>query len=111
MKRAAIGVLAIAALVLLGSPSAPLPDGSSCFASTSKLTAVPGAIAPSGGGPQTGGSDDGESGGGTTQGDADGLSGLKVTPRSTQPHGGSFVTVERVMVLFGPWWKLMIWMR
>lgn len=112
MKRAALLLLMIAALLVWVSPSALLPDVSSCYASPSKSTAGPAAIAPEGGG---GVEPSGNSrGGGTNQGDADGLSGMG--------SGGSGKVmieqglapsqrIERVMILVGTWWKYMIWMR
>jgi len=112
MKRAAIAVLMIAALVVLVSPSALLPDASSCYASPSKSNAGPGAIVPGNGdGVQPGGS---SRGGGSNQGDADGLSGMggggsgKVTvEQGLAPDQ----RVDRLMILVGTWWKFMIWMR
>jgi len=115
MKRAAIVVLALAALVLLGSLPALLPDASSCHAAISNATSGPGAIVPEDGGRVEPGSSAGGNGqgGGSDQGDADGLSGYG--------GGGKFVmfqefsapgeTVDRVFVLAGMWWKLMIWIR
>ncbi len=91
MKRAAIVLLMIAALV---SPSALFPDVSSCYA----------APTPVGTG----------RGGGSNQGDADGLSGMgsggsgKVTVEERLAPGQR---VDRVMILVGMWWKYMIWMR
>jgi len=111
MKRAAISVLMIAALVVLVSPSALLPDASSCYASPSKSTAGAGAIVPGNGdGVEPGGSQ----GGGSNQGDADGLSGMggggsgKVTIEQGLAPSQS---VDRLMILVGMWWKFMIWVR
>jgi len=94
MKRAALVLLMIAALLMLESPSALLPDVSSCYASRQ----------PGGGTP----------GGGTDQGDADGLSGMgsggsdkMIIEQGLAPDQ----RIDRVMILLGTWWKYMIWMR
>jgi hypothetical protein len=110
MKRAAILVLAIATLVLLGSPSAPLLADSNN--SPTKSSAGPSVVAPPGGSIERGaseGSGTGGGGGGTDQGDADGLSGLKV-----QPSGRSLGTLsgpERVAFTVEMWWRFMVWIR
>jgi hypothetical protein len=112
MKRAAIIVLAIATLVLIVLPSAyPL-------ASTSKSTTGPNVIttyskpavditgpsnSPSGGG--TGGG-----GGGTDQGDADGLSGLKIKP-GTNDSFGIGITTDRIAITLMMWWRYMVLIR
>lgn len=106
MKRAAILVLAIATLVMIVSPSAfPL-----AAVSTSKSgTNAPSIIAPGTGttGPATT-TDGGSGGGGTDQGDADGLSGMKVKPGSMS----SFTTpYERVAVTMMMWWRYMLFIR
>jgi hypothetical protein len=112
MKRVAIVVLAIAALVSLGSPSVPLTDVSSCYASTSKATTGAAAIAPStGGGDETAGPSGNGGTGGSNQGDADGLSGFRGTPTIQTEFGAQGYTVDRVLMLVGMWWKLMIWIR
>lgn len=111
MKRAAFFIIAIAALMLLGSPSIPVPDGSSCYASTAKTSA--GAV--SSGGTQVGADTplgSGEGSGGTDQGDADGVSGMKLAPGGRNPPKDSYsATINRVAVLVEMWWKLMIWIR
>ena len=109
MKRAAIVLLMIIALVVLVSPSALLPDASTCYASPSKSTAGPAAIQPEdGGGVAPGGS----GGGGTDQGDADGLSGMGSGGKVMIEQGlAPSQSVDRVMILLGTWWKFMIWMR
>lgn len=105
MKRAAILIVAIATLVLVGYPSAPsLADTSNSY-STSKsgspqVISVPGGTVLSG---------SGDPGGGSNEGDADGLSGLKGRPPLTTLDalsGGS-----RVMVMLENWWKFMMWSR
>ena len=110
MKRAAMVILAIASLVLLGSPSAPLFDHSSSYAATSKSTTGPSVVAPTGGTVDTGASAGGGGGsGGSNQGDGDGLSGLKVAPGG-EPYGAGS-ELQRVTVLVQMWWKFMLWIR
>lgn len=107
MKRAAIIVLAIATLVLIVSPS-------SCpLASTPAKsgTGTPNIVAKQGptdifGPSQLPGG--GGNGGGTDQGDADGLSGLKVKP-GTMPGSGVFT--ERVTITMMMWWRFMVLIR
>ena len=111
MKRAAIVTLAIAALVLLGSPSAPLLTDSSCQAATSNTSADAAVISPAGGGTvDTGGSSGSGGSGGTNRGDADGLSGLGgkwIVEVEAAPN----VAVDRVLILIGTWWRFMIGIR
>lgn len=110
MKRAAIFILAIATLVLIVSPSA-LPFSSSAYAKTTLDSpyVVTSAASPTDiSGPATS-ADGGTSGGGTNQGDADGLSGLKVRP-STQ--GSSLVQMpERIAITMMMWWRFMVLTR
>lgn len=113
MKRAVIGFM-VAALVLLVSPSALLPDTSSCYASPSTSTAGPATISPGDAGGVSPGGPNGTRGGGNNEGDADGLSGMG--------SGGSGKVIvqqelaasrysDRVMILVGTWWRFMIWIR
>jgi hypothetical protein len=84
----------IAALLVWVSPSALLPDVSSCYAS-----------------PNPGGD---SRGGGTDQGDADGLSGMGSGGSDSMMIEQGLAPsqrIERVMILVGMWWKYMIWMR
>jgi hypothetical protein len=112
MKRAAIVLLMVTALVVLVSPSGLLPDVSSCYASPSKSTAGPAAIRTADGGAVEPGGN--SHGGGTNEGDADGLSGMgsggsgKVMIEQGLAPGQR---VDRVMILVGTWWRFMIWMR
>lgn len=112
MKRAAILVLAIATLVLIVSPSA-YPLASSAFPTKSK-TQGPSVVAPgssinpgpattSGGGSGGGGG----GGGGTDQGDADGLSGMKVKPGSEANYASS----GRIAITLMMWWRYMVFIR
>ena len=105
MKRAAILILAIATLVTIVSPSA-FPLASTSYNPTksgtgpgivSGATTVPGPTTTSGGG----------TGGGTDQGDADGLSGLKIKPVTQS----SYSTVEWVTVTMMMWWRYMVLIR
>ena len=111
MKRAAI-VLMVAALVVLVSPSALLPETSTCYAAPSKSTTGPTAITPGAGG---GVSPSGSSrGGGTSEGDADGLSGMGaggIGKMIIQQEFAASRVSDRVMILMGTWWRLMIWIR
>lgn len=112
MKRAAFVIIAIAALMLLGSPSVPVPDGSSCYASATNTSAGSGAILTGGGQTGEGSSGSGNGSGGADQGDADGVSGLKLAPGGRVPPKDSYsVTINRVAVLVEMWWKLMISIR
>jgi len=108
MKRAAILVLAIATLVLIVSPSASLL-ASSTFP-TKSGTNTPSVIAPGNGsvnpGPSTTGG--GGGGGGNDQGDADGLSGLKVKPISQTNIAASG---NRVAITLMMWWRYMLLIR
>ena len=109
MKRAAILVLAIATLVLIVSPSATPLAGSAY--PTKSGTTTPSVIAPgsstntgpttTSGGGGTGG------GGGTDQGDADGLSGLKVKPGSLT----GYASPERIAITLMMWWRYMLFIR
>ena len=107
MKRAAILVLAIATLVTIVSPSA-FPLASTTYTPTksgtsagpgivSGATYTPGPTTTSGGG----------TGGGTDQGDADGLSGLKIKPVTQS----SYSTVEWVTITMMMWWRYMVLIR
>jgi hypothetical protein len=107
MKRAAIIVLAIATLVLIVSPSA------TPFASTPTKSAItgPSIVTPQSGrggisGPYTSPTGGG-TGGGTDQGDADGLSGLKVKPGAL--NVGTMPT--RVAITMMMWWRYMVLIR
>jgi hypothetical protein len=106
MKRAAILVLAIATLVLLGSPSTPLlADSPNAY----KASPGPSVVAPTGAGdcgaPQNSGSN---GGGSTDQGDADGLSGMKVQPGT---GFGTQSSAERFVITVKMWWRYMLWIR
>lgn len=107
MKRAAIIVLAIATLVLIVSPSA------SPFASTPTKSGITGpSIAiplgkEAGHGPYAG--PGGGGGGGTDQGDADGLSGLKVKPGTT--NNGVSYALDRVAITMMMWWRYVVLIR
>ena len=107
MKRAAIIVLAIATLVLIVSPSA------SPFASTPAKSGItgPSIALPMGKeavhGPYTG-PGGGGGGGGTDQGDADGLSGLKVKPGTT--NNGVYA-LDRVTITMMMWWRYFVLIR
>jgi hypothetical protein len=105
MKRAAIFVIVVATLVLVGYPSAPsLADTSSIpIGKSSSPSSI--SIAP--GGTMSG---SGETGGGTDQGDADGLSGLKGRPPVATTNGAS-AGVARVMIMLEQYWKFMLWSR
>lgn len=107
MKRAAILIIAIATLVLIGYPSAPsLADTSNSY-STSKSGSGPAVISVGGSTLLTG---SGESGGGSNEGDADGLSGIKGRPPVTTLNVSS-TGASRVMVMLENWWKFMLWSR
>ena len=109
MKRAAIIVLAIATLVLIVSPSAyPLAS------TPTKSVSGPSVITPysqpavdiTGPSNSTGG---GGTGGGTDQGDADGLSGLKIKPGTTNLGIGS--ATGRITITLMMWWRYMVLIR
>lgn len=111
MKRAAILVFAIATLVLIVSPSASLLASSTYPAKSGPST--PSVIAPGNGSAQpgpstTGGGGSGGGGGGSDQGDADGLSGLKVKPisQSSFTESGNRVAITLMM-----WWRYMLLVR
>ncbi|HEX5132071.1 MAG TPA: hypothetical protein VFX92_06250 [Candidatus Krumholzibacteria bacterium] len=107
MKRAAIFIIAIATLVLIGYPSAPsLADTSNSIA-TSK--SGPSVTIVSAGGTSIGGATD--SGGGSNQGDADGLSGLKGRPPVSSMQSSMTAGVTRVMIALENWWKFVLWNR
>lgn len=107
MKRAAILVLAIATLVLVVSPSTSL------LAKTTKAksgTNAPSVVTPNGPGtpgPSTN-SGGGGTGGGNDQGDADGLSGIKLKPGSTS---GFNATTGRVSITMMMWWRYIVFIR
>lgn len=109
MKRAAILVLAIATLVLIVSPSAYSLAGSAN--PTKSPTSAPSVIAPGSGitpGPSST-SGGGGGGGGTDQGDADGLSGLKVKPVTQTNY--AMAASDRVSITMMMWWRLMFLIR
>jgi hypothetical protein len=108
MKRAAIIVLAIATLVLIVLPSAyPLAStpsksgtGPNVITTYSKPVDISGpSDSPSGGG----------TGGGTDQGDADGLSGLKIKPGTNNNFVGP--TTDRIAITLMMWWRYMVLIR
>jgi len=107
MKRAAILIIAIATLVLMGYPSAPSLANTSNAVSTSKSFSGPTVTSGPGGHTVSGG---GDTGGGTDQGDADGLSGLKGRPPLSM-QSETVGSVTRVMVMLENWWKFMLWSR
>ena len=103
MKRAAILLFIIATLVMIVSPSA-YTLASSAYP-TKSGTDAPSVIAPVSRAPgpmSTGG------GGGTDQGDADGLSGLKVKPVTQSSFAA---TSERVAFTMMMWWRYMLLIR
>jgi len=112
MKRAAIIVLAIATLVLIVLPSAyPLAStpaksgtsGPSVITTYSKPANITGPSTTPGGG--------GAGGGGTDQGDADGLSGLKVKPGNSTNSFGIGSTTDRIAITLMMWWRYMVLIR
>ena len=106
MKRAAILIIAIATLVLIGYPSAPsLADSSNSF-NTGKSKASAGVTLQGG----TVKSGSGDSGGGSNEGDADGLSGIKGRPPVATLDASS-TGVARVLVMLENWWKFMLLSR
>jgi hypothetical protein len=110
MKRAAILVLAIATLVVIVSPSA-YPLAGSTHTSKSGIPA-PGVIAPGPSvnpGPSALGGSGGGTGGGTDQGDADGLSGMKVKPVTQAPTYAG--TAQRIAIKMMMWWRYTILIR
>jgi len=104
MKRAAILILAIATLVLLGSPSTPLLAGSG----PTKSATGPSVVAPTGGSIDNG-LPAGSGGGGSDQGDADGLSGMKIKPGAQT--GFAAMTSERLAITATVWWRFMLFIR
>jgi hypothetical protein len=109
MKRAAILVLAIATLVMIVSPSAyPLASVTPTKSGTSAPSIIsPGASTISGPSNSTGDGGSG-GGGGTDQGDADGLSGMKVKPGALS----NFTTpYERIAITMMMWWRYMLFIR
>jgi hypothetical protein len=106
MKRAAIIVLTIATLVLIVSPSA-YPLASSPAKSG---TSAPSVIAPSGTttGPSTTSGGGGTGGGGSDQGDADGLSGMKIKPVTQSSFA---LTSDRVAIALMMWWRYIVLIR
>jgi len=109
MKRAAILVLTIATLVMIVSPSAYTLAGSvypTKSGSSSPSIIAPGpSITP---GPATS-SGGGGTGGGTDQGDADGLSGLKVKPVTQSSFAAA--AYERMSITMMMWWRFMVLIR
>jgi len=112
MKRAAILVLVIATLVTIVSPSA-YPLASSIYP-TKSGSSSPSVVAPRAsinvGPATTGNGGGGGGGGGNDQGDADGLSGLKVKP-VTQTSGFAVAAFERMSVTTMMWWRFMVSIR
>jgi hypothetical protein len=108
MKRAAILVLAIATLVMIVSPSA-YPLASSTYPTKSGYN-TPSVVAPATGLPAPGPSNStgGGTGGGSDQGDADGLSGLKIKPLS---HSGLAASSGRIAISLMLWWRYMLLIR
>ena len=110
MKRAAILVLAIATLVMIVSPSA-YPPASSAFAGKS-ITIGPSAQSPATSrtfeGPTTTTGGGGGGGGGTDEGDADGLSGMKIKPGTQTSFS---YTTERLAISLMMWWRSMLFIR
>lgn len=107
MKRAAILLIAIATLVLIGYPSVPSLASTSNAINTAKSVSGPTVTSGPGGRTVTGG---GDTGGGTDQGDADGLSGIKGRPPLSM-QSETVGSVTRVMVILENWWKFMLWSR
>ena len=108
MKRAAMLVLVIATLVTIVSPSAN-PLASSIY--PSKSSSSPSVIAPRASinlGPAT--TDGGGTGGGQDQGDADGLSGLKVKP-TTQTSNFAVASFDRMSITMMMWWRFITFIR
>jgi hypothetical protein len=108
MKRAAIIVLAIATLVLIVSPSSyPLAS-----TQTKTGTGAPSVVAPVGAtgviGPSNSTGGGGTGGGGSDQGDADGLSGLKIKPGTTTGFG---YATDRIAITLMMWWRYMVLIR
>ena len=107
MKRAAILVLAIATLVLIVSPSAfPLAGSANA---TKSGTSAPSVIAPGSDITPGPSSTSGGGGGGTDQGDADGLSGLKVKPVTQTSF--AMAAADRISITMMMWWRLMLLIR
>jgi len=105
MKRAAILVLAIATLVLLGSPSAPLlADSHSKSVGTSNV------VSPVGGSIDSG-APAGSGGGGSDEGDSDGLSGIKHQPSDQVTGAATMSAAERFFLTVNMWWRFMLWIR
>jgi hypothetical protein len=108
MKRAAILILTVATLVTIALPSA-YPLASATYPTKSGTT--PSVVAPTGPatGPAT--SSDGGSGGGggSDQGDADGLSGMKVKPGTTTSI--LLPSSDRVAIALMMWWRYMLLIR
>jgi len=109
MKRAAMVVFTIAILVLVGAFSAPVLQDSSCYAATysSGAKVASGSGGTAGDGTINTGECGGGSGGGENQGDADGLSGLKV-PDGRRASGAD---PARIWVVVELWAKFMVWVR
>jgi hypothetical protein len=109
MKRAAILILAIATLVLIVSPSAyPLASTPS-----KSGTNAPSIVTPIGGStdtssPSTSAGGGGTGGGGTDQGDADGLSGMKIKPGTSSAFNA---TTDRIAITMMMWWRYMVLIR
>lgn len=111
MKRAALLCIAIAALLLLGLPSAPLQADTQINLKPGSSASVAPGTGPTSGVPAVGlGEGGGGGGGGTDEGDADGLSGIKNRPPLL--GGSSNRDVERNSIFMELWWKFMIlWAR
>ena len=109
MKRAAILILAIATLVLIVSPSAyPLASTPSKSGTNgpSIVTPISGSTDTHSPSNSLGGG--GTGGGGTDQGDADGLSGLKIKPGTSSTFS---VTTDRIAITMMMWWRYMVLIR
>jgi hypothetical protein len=111
MKRAAIIVLAIATLVLIVLPSAyPLastPAKSVAYGPSVITTYSRPAVDATEPSNLSGGG--GAGGGGTDQGDADGLSGLKIKPGTTNFGFGS--ATDRIAITLMMWWRYIVLIR
>jgi hypothetical protein len=108
MKRAAILILAIATLVLIVSPSAyPLASTPSKSGTNAPSIVTPMSGSTDTSSPSNSSGGGGTGGGGTDQGDADGLSGLKIKPGTT-----SFsATTDRIAITMMMWWRYMLLIR
>ena len=109
MKRAAILILAIATLVLIVSPSAyPLASTPSKSGTNAPSIVTPMSGATDTPKPSNSSGGGGTGGGGTDQGDADGLSGLKIKPGSTSALS---YTTDRIAITMMMWWRYIVFTR